>query len=84
MLIADATIDNNLKLAGIERAKVIIITTPSDAANVFITLTAREMKPDITIIARASEKETERKLYRAGADQVIFARSHRRYVYGFK
>lgn len=71
MLIGDATVDNNLKLAGIERAKVIIITTPSDAANVFITLTARELKPDITIIARASEKETERKLYRAGANHVI-------------
>lgn len=71
MLVADATFDNNLKLAGIERAKEIIITTPSDASNVFITLTARELKPDITIIARASEKETEVKLYRAGADHVI-------------
>ena len=71
MLIGDATIDNNLKTAGIERAKEILITTPSDAANVFITLTARELKPDITIISRASEKETESKLYRAGADRVI-------------
>ena len=71
MLIADATIDNNLKSAGIERAKEIIITTPSDASNVFITLTARELKPDIKIIARASETETEAKLYRAGADRVI-------------
>ena len=71
MLIGDATLDNNLKTAGIERAKEILITTPSDAANVFITLTARELKPDITIISRASEKETESKLYRAGADRVI-------------
>ncbi len=71
MLIADAAVDNNLKAAGIERAGEIIITTPSDAANVFITLTARELKPDITIISRASEKETEAKLYRAGADRVI-------------
>lgn len=67
----DATKDNTLKLAGIERAKQIIITTPSDAANVFITLTARELNPDITIIARASEMESESKLYRAGADKVI-------------
>lgn len=70
-LIADATADSNLKLAGIERASVIIITTPSDAANVFITLTARALKPDIYIISRASEKQTEEKLYRAGANQVI-------------
>lgn len=70
-LIADATADSNLKLAGIERATVIIITTPSDAANVFITLTARALKPDIYIISRASEQQTEEKLYRAGANQVI-------------
>ncbi|NND05284.1 MAG: potassium channel protein [Saprospiraceae bacterium] len=71
MIIADAAVDDNLKRAGIERAGEIIITTPSDAANVFITLTARELKPDITIIARASQKDTESKLYRAGADRVI-------------
>lgn len=71
MLIGDATLDNNLKLAGIKRAKVIIITSPSDASNVFITLTARELKPDILIISRASENQTESKLYRAGADKVI-------------
>ena len=71
VLIGDATEDETLKLGGIERAKEIIITTPSDASNVFITLTARELKPDIMIIARASDKNTEPKLYRAGADRVI-------------
>ncbi len=71
ILIGNATSDNILKAAGLERARVVIITTPSDADNVFITLTAREMKPDIKIIARASEKESESKLYRAGADNVI-------------
>lgn len=71
MILADAALDNTLRIAGIERAKDIIITTPSDAANVFITLTARELKPGINIIARASEKETESKLYRAGANRVI-------------
>ncbi|MEM1119149.1 MAG: potassium channel protein [Bacteroidota bacterium] len=71
VIAADATVDNNLIIAGIKRASEILITTPSDAANVFITLTARELKPDITIIARASEKKTESKLYRAGADHVI-------------
>ena len=71
ILYGDATSDNTLKMAGLERASVIIITTSSDASNVFITLTAREMKPDILIIARASEKETESKLHRAGANKVI-------------
>ena len=71
MIIGDASEDETLKLSGIERAAEIIITTPSDATNVFITLTARELKPDIHIIARASETESESKLYRAGADHVI-------------
>ena len=71
ILFGNATSDNTLKAAGLERASVVIITTPSDADNVFITLTAREMKPDIKIIARASETESESKLYRAGADNVI-------------
>lgn len=67
----DATLDSVLNSGGIKRAREIIITTPSDAANVFIALTAREMQPKIVIIARASEIETESKLYRAGADQVL-------------
>lgn len=67
----DATHDDTLHEAGIEKAAVIIITTPSDASNVFIALTARALNPKIKIIARASEKETEGKLFRAGADKVI-------------
>ncbi len=69
--IGDATQDDNLRKVGIEKAKVIIITTPSDAANVFITLTARHLNENIRIISRASNKETEEKLYRAGANKVI-------------
>ncbi|MCV9385119.1 potassium channel family protein [Reichenbachiella ulvae] len=69
--IGDATQDENLKTVGIERASTIIITTPSDASNVFITLTARHLNEDIKIIVRASNIETEEKLYRAGADKVI-------------
>lgn len=69
--VGDATADENLKTVGIEQAKVIIITTPSDAANVFITLTARHLNEKIRIIARASNKETESKLFRAGANNVI-------------
>ncbi len=69
--IGDATKDDNLKRVGIDRASSIIITTPSDAANVFITLTARFLNPGIHIISRASNPETENKLHTAGANKVI-------------
>ncbi len=70
-LIGNATSDDALITAGLKKADVIIITTSSDADNVFIALTARQIKPDIMIISRASEKESESKLKRAGADKVI-------------
>jgi voltage-gated potassium channel len=69
--IGDATKDENLRAVGIAKASTIIITTPSDAANVFITLTARALNEQIHIISRASDRETEDKLYRAGANKVI-------------
>lgn len=71
LFIGDATEDDNLRTVGIERARAIIITTPDDASNVFITLTARALNEKIRIIARASNVETENKLYRAGANNVI-------------
>ncbi|MDW3193390.1 MAG: potassium channel family protein [Cytophagales bacterium] len=70
-LLGDATKDDKLKEIGIEKASSIIITTPSDASNVFITLTARHLNPNLSIISRASNPETESKLYKAGADKVI-------------
>ena len=70
-LVGDATTDEILKEAGIERASSIITTLPSDADNVFITLTARELNPQITIIARASDQSSEKKLTRAGATHVV-------------
>jgi voltage-gated potassium channel len=63
--------DETLRLAGIERAKGIIACVDSDAENIFITLTARELRSDIHIIARASAEDSEKKLLRAGADRVI-------------
>jgi len=69
--IGDATKDSELKAVGIERAKAIIITTPSDSVNVFVTLTARNLHPGIRIITRTSSYETQDKLYHAGADSVI-------------
>lgn len=57
--------------AGIERARAVIACVDSDADNIFIALTARELRPDILIIARASAEDSEKKLLRAGADRVI-------------
>ncbi len=70
-LVGDATVDEVLKDAGIEKASSIITTLPSDAENVFIALTARELNHDIIIIARASDQNSEKKLYRAGATHVV-------------
>jgi voltage-gated potassium channel len=67
----DATEDFVLKAAGIERAASLLITTASDAANVFITLSVRAVNPKLHIIVRASEDSSEAKLKKAGADYVI-------------
>jgi voltage-gated potassium channel len=66
-----ASDDALLREAGIERARAVIACVDSDAENIFITLSARELAPDIEIIARASEEASERKLKRAGANDVI-------------
>jgi voltage-gated potassium channel len=68
---AEPSDDRALRQAGIERARAVIACVDSDAENVFITLTARELSPDIAIIARASQDGSERKLIRAGASRVI-------------
>jgi voltage-gated potassium channel len=67
----DAAEDAVLAQAGIARARSIIVCADSDAHNVFITLTARELRADIAIVARAAIEDTEKKLKRAGADRVI-------------
>jgi voltage-gated potassium channel len=66
-----ASEDEMLRSAGIERARGIVACVDSDAENIFITLSARELRPDIKIIARASSEDSENKLLRAGADRVI-------------
>jgi voltage-gated potassium channel len=63
--------DEVLQQAGIERATGVIACVDSDAENIFITLTARELRTDILIIARASAEDSEKKLLRAGANRVI-------------
>jgi len=63
--------DEMLKNAGIERAISVLACVDSDAENIFICLTARELRSDITVVARASVEDSEKKLLRAGADRVI-------------
>ena len=63
--------DEVLLQAGIERARAVIACVDSDAENIFIALTARGLRPDILIVARASAEDSEKKLLRAGADRVI-------------
>jgi voltage-gated potassium channel len=63
--------DEVLLEAGIERAKALLACVDSDAENIFATLTARELRPDIPIVARAAVESSESKLIRAGADEVI-------------
>ncbi|MCX5717460.1 MAG: potassium channel protein [Nitrospirae bacterium] len=71
MLKGDATKDENLKEAGIEKAKGLISVLPTDAENLFVVLSARELNPNLFIVARAGEEGSEQKLLRAGADRVV-------------
>jgi len=70
-ILDDATQDEVLVKAGIAEAKALISTLAEEAQNVYLTLSARQMNPDLLIIVRADSKEAERKLYRAGATRVI-------------
>jgi voltage-gated potassium channel len=67
----DGTHDEDLRRAGIERAKALVASADSDESNVFITLSARAMRSDLVIVARASVDATARKLALAGANQVV-------------
>jgi voltage-gated potassium channel len=67
----DSTRDEILLQAGIRQAKGLITAVTSDSANVYITLSARGLNPDLFILARASEEGSEIKLKRAGANKVV-------------
>ncbi len=67
----DATNEALLMDAGISRARALVTVVPNDAANVFITLSARSLNPKIQIIARGDAVSTERKLVHAGASKVV-------------
>jgi len=66
----DATEESCLLRAGIQRAKGLVAVLATDADNVFLVLTARQLAPDLKIIARASHKAAKKKLHAAGADTV--------------
>jgi voltage-gated potassium channel len=70
-LAGDATEEDLLVRAGVARARTLATVLPDDAANVFITLSARSLSPEIEIIARGEVPTTESKLRQAGADQVV-------------
>lgn len=67
----DATNDEVLLSAGIERASSLITTLPSDADNLYVVLSARQLNGDCTIVSRASIDTSNKKLKVAGADNVI-------------
>src|SRR2546423_14906113 len=66
-----ASDDEFLSEAGVIRARAVIACFDSDAENIFVTITARALRPDIEIVARASRERTEQKLIRAGANDVV-------------
>jgi voltage-gated potassium channel len=67
----DATDDDILISAGVERARCLVATTGSDADNLYITLSTRSLNPGIYILSRAAEEGAERKLLSAGANRVV-------------
>jgi voltage-gated potassium channel len=67
----DATEESVLNEAGLARAKALVTAIPNDAANVFITLTARQLNSKVQIVARAERASTQKKLRQAGANHVV-------------
>lgn len=67
----DAANERTLLDAGLEKARGLVTAVASDADNVFITLTAKELRPDIFILSRAGDLKNEKKLLRAGANRVV-------------
>jgi voltage-gated potassium channel len=67
----NATEDQDLERAGLERAKGIVVASDSDPDNLYVALSARNARPDIQIVARASDEDAEKKLRLAGADRVV-------------
>jgi voltage-gated potassium channel len=71
MMVADATQEQTLREAQIDRARGLVAATTTDATNLYIVLTARALNPRLKIVARASEEDAEKHLLTAGADSVV-------------
>jgi voltage-gated potassium channel len=69
--VGDATQEQTLRQVHIERARGLVAATTTDATNLYIVLTARNLNPGLKIIARASEEDAEKHLLKAGADSVV-------------
>ena len=67
----NATDEDDLKAAGLERARGLVVASDSDADNIYITLSARAARPDLLIVARASNADAAKKLRIAGAERVV-------------
>jgi voltage-gated potassium channel len=67
----DATSDETLQQAGLDRAKSLVTALTQEASNVYVTLTARQLNPHLNIIARADSENHIPRLERAGADRVV-------------
>lgn len=67
----DATDDETLIAAGVERARGLISVLRNDESNVFVVLTSRQLNPNLTIVSRTAEERTIGKLIKAGADRVM-------------
>lgn len=71
VLLRDATLEESLSEAGVERAQGLATCLPDDADNVYVVLSARDLNPLIHIVARAAAEQAESKLIRAGANRVV-------------
>jgi voltage-gated potassium channel len=71
VLVADATLEESLRDVGVEHARGLAACLPNDADNVYVVLTARDLNPNLRIVARAAEEQAEAKLLRAGANHVV-------------
>lgn len=71
VLMGDATDDDILKAAGIERARGLVCAVSSDPDNLYITLTVRDINKDIMIVSRANDESAIKRLHKAGANKVV-------------
>lgn len=70
-VVGDATDDETLRAAGISAAKAVVAAVDEDASNLFITISARALRPELFIVARARSEANESKFLRGGADRVV-------------